>query len=148
MRRLLAIALSLLCIALPLRSIADAVASGKHCPRMQAHVQPDAQRQSEADMHAQHHSDMQADVDIEMESLAATPAETSGDHDCCNDAATFASTGQLCKMGQECSAPVTYLLPPTVLVVAVATQHTVVTTPSTTLHTRPPTAVWRPPSLS
>jgi len=114
MRRLISIALSILCIALPLRAIADAVASGEHCPRMQAE----------------------------------TSADSSGGHDCCNDAATFAKTGQLCKMGQECSPPMTYLLPPTVLQVFVATQHSVVITPPTHLYSRPPAAVWRPPSLS
>lgn len=115
MRRLIAIALSLLCTALPLRVSADAVANGEHCPQMQQ---------------------------------AATSANSSGGHDCCNDAATFAKTGQLCKMGQECSLPMTYLLPPTALQVVVATQHSVVTSPPTHLNSRPPAAVWRPPSLS
>jgi hypothetical protein len=118
MRRLIAIALSLLCIALPLRTVADAVVSDQHCPMMQAHVQSDVQPQAP------------------------------GDHDCCNDAATFAKTGQLCKMGQECSPPMAYPLPPTVSLAVITAQHTETTTLFTRLHTRPPAAVWRPPSLS
>lgn len=144
MRRLIAIALSFLCIALPLRSIADAAASGKHCPMMQAHVQTDEQPQTQADPHTQQASLEHADT--HPTSHASSPS--SGGHNCCNDADTVARTGQLCKMGQKCSAPMTYLLPPTMLQVAVATQHTVVAPLSITLHTRPPAAVWRPPSLS
>jgi hypothetical protein len=136
MRRLIAIALSLLCIALPLRSLADTVASGEHCPRMQAHMAADGQENV--------HTDMHADVD----GLARTAANAPGGHDCCNDAATFAKTGQLCKMGQECSPPMTYLLPPTVLLAVIATQHAEAPALFTPFHSRPPAAVWRPPSLS
>jgi hypothetical protein len=41
-----------------------------------------------------------------------------------------------------------YLLPPTVLPVAIATGSTVATTSTSLLQTRLPAAVWRPPSLS
>ncbi len=111
MRRVIAIALSLLCIALPLR--ADATAGDRHCPRMQTHLSTDAQQ-----------------------------------HDCCNDAATYASTGQLCKMGQQCSPPMTFPIPASVVQVAFAASHAVAPTPSRLLYLRPPATVWRPPNLS
>jgi len=119
MRRLIAIALSLLCIALPLQSTAGAMMNGEHCPMMQAQTQE----------------------------MAASHADSSDGHDCCNDAATFARTGQLCKTGQACSPPIAYLLPSAMLQPAIAVQHAALTTVSTPLHTRPPGAVWRPPNL-
>lgn len=140
MRRLIAIALSLLCIALPLRSVADALVSGKHCPQMQERMQADAHAH-----HSEHkHSDMQA----ESQDLAAAQAESSGCCEgCCHDAASHAA-GQLCKMGQTCSTLMTFLLPPAVAQTVIAVPHADVTTEPKGLYTRLPTAVWRPPSLS
>ena len=144
MRRLIAIVLSLLCIALPLRAVADAVAYGKHCPMMQARVQTDQQLQMQAGPNTEQTSLHHAD----SHSNSHSPASAASSHDCCNDADTAARTGQLCKMGQECSAPMTYLLPPTMLQVGVANQPPIPTALHITLHTRPPAAVWRPPSLT
>ena len=138
MRRLIAITLSLLCIALPMRAGADAVALSKHCSRMQAHISAEA------------HADASPQAHADMTGIAADPSTPDGtaskDMDCCNDAATVAATGQLCKIGQECSPPVAYLLAPTLLRVAIATQPAASTTLFIPLHTRPPGAVWRPPA--
>jgi hypothetical protein len=135
MRRLIAISLSLLCIVLPLRAVADAAAAnGNHCPMMQA--QSDQQAPIQAEPHADVHP------------ISHAQATSAGSHDCCNDADTAARTGQLCKMGQECTAPMTYLLPPSMLQQGVATQRIFFASLPVTLHTRPPAAVWRPPSLT
>lgn len=70
------------------------------------------------------------------------------DHDCCNDADTFAKTGKLCKTGQECSAGGIGL---------VAYCRTASFTPVHPLRivsqARPifdaaPAGIWRPPTLS
>jgi hypothetical protein len=134
-RRLIAITLSLLCVVLPLRAVADAVAANSnHCPMMQAQSDQDAPAQAEH--HANGHPSSHA-----QETAAAS-------HDCCNDADTAARTGQLCKMGQDCTAPMTYLLPPATLQQGVTTQRTFFASHHITLHNRPPAAVWRPPSLT
>lgn len=152
---MIAIALSLLCIVLPLRSVADAVANGKHCPMMQArvhtgHVHTDQQLQVQAGPHGEQASTHHADSHPTSHSpvSAASSHDCCNGNDCCNDEDTVAHTGQLCKMGQKCSTPMAYLLPPATLQVGVATQHTVVTTLPIPLHFRPPAAVWRPPSLT
>lgn len=149
MRRLIAITLSLLCIALPLQTAAGAKMNRKHCPMMQAHGETAATAtvQSPDQAHAAAHSGMHA-----QHPTAAAHTASSADHGCCagygccNDAATFASTGDLCKPGQACSPLLAYLLPPAVLQQTIAVQHAAVNPVSTPFHTRPPGAVWRPPS--
>lgn len=135
MRRLIAITLSLLCIVLPLLAVADvAAANGKHCPMMQAQSDRPAP--------------LQVEPDADVHPISHASATSASGHDCCNDADTAARTGQLCKMGQECTAPMTYLLPPSMLQLDVASQRNCIASFPIPLHTRPPAAVWRPPSLT
>jgi hypothetical protein len=148
MRRLIAITLSLLCVALPLQTAAGAKMNSTHCPMMQAQK---AQKETAATVTVQSPVQAQAAAHSGMhaEDPAASAAHTasSADHDCCNDAATFARTGEMCKPGQACSPLLAYLLPPAVLQPAIALQHASVNPVSIPFHTRPPGAVWRPPSL-
>jgi len=66
--------------------------------------------------------------------------------DCCNDAETFAKTGQVCKSGQECSVgvqgltslPVTASMPPASAVSFPAL--------AVFFHSFDPAALWRPPA--
>lgn len=84
----------------------------------------------------------------EMQGMVATSLVcSSAQHDCCNDAATVAKSSQLCKVGQECSQPATYMLLPTMLYSAPTPE--VLQLPAMLLHahTDPPSAVWRPPNL-
>lgn len=121
MRRFLAIALSVLCIALPLQVGAGVAVQNQHCPHMQ-------------------------DMQLMQEMDASSPADASLGHNCCNDAATAAKTGQLCKTGHECSPSLTYLLAPSPLHLAITTEHAPLLALSTQIHAGPPRAVWRPPS--
>lgn len=49
----------------------------------------------------------------EMAAMASDAGTATGDpaDDCCNDAATFAETGQPCKSGQDCQAPALWAVP-------------------------------------
>jgi hypothetical protein len=83
-----------------------------------------------------------------MQDMAAlSPADSNNHPDCCNDAATASKTGQLCKTGQECSPPVTYMLPPTIVLLALTSEVTQLAAIPVRTHTGPPSAVWRPPTL-
>lgn len=68
-------------------------------------------------------------------------------HDCCNDSATVAKIGQLCKVGQECSQHPTYMLPPSTPYSALPTEVPQLPVIPLRAHTDPPPAVWRPPTL-
>ena len=121
MRRYLVMLLSLWCILLPLQAGAgNAAGDDKHCPHMQ---------------------DMKASAAISVD-------QNADHHGCCNDAATVAKTGQLCKAGHECSPTLGYMLAPThcqFVVTSDARQRQTIPIPR---HTSPPSAVWRPPTLS
>jgi hypothetical protein len=124
MRRFLAIALSILCIALPLQVGAGVAVKSQHCPHMQ---------------------DMPP-MQLMQEQNAPSPADSSFGHNCCNDAATAAKTGQLCKTGHECSPSLTYVLSPSPLHLAITIEHTPLPVLSTQIHASPLRAVWRPPT--
>lgn len=89
------------------------------------------------DMVAMQHS-MPADGDIEAKANLG---------DCCNDEATYALTGKLCKTGQECQAPTGWM--------GSFSQPVIQTQPSSLLvvvsSPAPPdgagASVWRPPTL-
>jgi hypothetical protein len=74
---------------------------------------------------------------------------TQGDmtHDCCNDAATFAKTGKLCKTDLSCQtlsqAPQTGYT----LVLLSTTAEPAVPIPDRVIRTHDPAPVWRPPAL-
>lgn len=67
--------------------------------------------------------------------------------DCCNDAATYALTGKLCKPGQECQAPTGWMTPfsPPVIQTLLSSVLLVIGTP--TPPDGAPASVWRPPTL-
>ena len=120
MRRFLVMLLSLMCIILPLQVTAGMDMAGKHCP----HMQP------------------------QMQNMAAGSAADANDrHDCCNDAATVAKTGQLCKTGHECSPSFSYMLTPGIFHLAFTSA--VIQAPAVPVraYSGPPSAVWRPPTL-
>ena len=122
MRRLLVTVLSLWCVLLPLQANAgNAVGDGKHCPHMQ---------------------DMKASPD------ASNNAHSSDRIKCCNDAVTAAKTGQLCKTGHDCSPTLSYMLSPTLVQLALTADVQQLPAIPARIHTGPPSAVWRPPTLS
>jgi hypothetical protein len=151
MQRLIAIALSLLCIALPLQAGANALMGNQHCPMMSAKMQAAAQDtvQSTVSLSTHHttHPE-QAHAQAQVAEMPAAHTASSDGHDCCNDADAFARTGQMCKSGQMCSPSLAYLLPLAAVLSPMAIHHPALTAASTPLQTRPPGAVWRPPSLS
>jgi hypothetical protein len=120
MRRCLVMLLSFMCIVLPLQVTASMEMAGQHCPHMQPHMQNMA---------------------------AGSPADAGDRHDCCNDAATVAKTGQLCKTGYECSPLFSYLLTPGIFHLAFTSAVTQTPTLRVPTYSGPPSAVWRPPTL-
>lgn len=80
---------------------------------------------------------------------AAVAPAMDGDlsHDCCNDAATFAKTGKLCKTELSCQtlsqAPQTSFA----LVLLATTAEPAVPSPDRVIRNHDPTPVWRPPAL-
>ena len=91
------------------------------------------------------------------EMAAAAPAEqvdgqakqSAGDVapvDCCNDMATFFLTGQACKTGQDCQAPVSAMFLPFASRAAPLVSHTVPVASTPAALSALPVAVWRPPT--
>jgi hypothetical protein len=80
----------------------------------------------------------------------STVPDTGSTHplDCCEDAMNTAKAGQLCKMGQNCSPSLTYVLPPAPFQFAVATAAAQLPTVSPPVLTGSPHTVWRPPARS
>lgn len=67
--------------------------------------------------------------------------------DCCNDMATFLLTGQACKTGQSCQAPLTALpLPLSEKTDVVAVRQTLPVLHSLAAPSATVGAVWRPPT--
>ena len=67
--------------------------------------------------------------------------------DCCNDAATYALTGKLCKTGQECQAPTGWMVPSSQPVVQTPPSSVLLVIGSPTPPDGAPASVWRPPTL-
>lgn len=67
--------------------------------------------------------------------------------DCCNDAATYALTGKLCKIGQECQAPTGWMVPSSQPVVQTPPSSVLLVIGSPTPPDGAPASVWRPPTL-
>ena len=83
--------------------------------------------------------------------MANTVADQTADgtiaEDCCNDMATFLLTGQTCKTGQSCQAPLAALLLPLLEKTAVvAVRQTVPVLQSLAAPSATVVAVWRPPT--
>lgn len=80
----------------------------------------------------------------EMIAMAAMAA----DHDCCNDADTFAKTGKLCKTGQECSAGGIGLIA-SCRIASFSPVHPLrIDSPDQPIFDAAPAGIWRPPTLS
>ena len=122
MRLLIAL---LLCLAIPLQGWAAGAAVQAPCPM--------------GDMMA-----MQADTAIEA---LADPGVMAGLADCCNDAATAALTGKLCKTGQECQVPTGWLAPHAQPVVQAIPMSVSLVADTPTPPRGAPASVWRPPAL-
>ncbi len=74
MRKFRLFLLTLLCLSIPLQGIAGVCMAASPCP-----------------------------MDQEMMAMSADIGhEAAMEHDCCNDADTFAKTGKMCKTGQDC----------------------------------------------
>jgi len=82
-----------------------------------------------------------------MQDMAASTADADDRHDCCNDAATVAKTGQLCKTGHECSPSFSYMLTPGIFHLAFTSAVTQTPAVLVRTYSGPPSAVWRPPTL-
>lgn len=82
MRRLLVL---ILCLLIPLQGFAAVPSVVVPCPMMSM--------------------DMDMDMDMDVDGIAGTM------DDCCNDLATVERTGQSCKTGQACAAPVAWMPP-------------------------------------
>jgi hypothetical protein len=90
---------------------------------------------------------MEAEVAMAMADMAAdATADDPMAGDCCNDMATFLQTGQACKAGQDCQAPLTALLLPLPEKTAVAVRQTVPVLKSLAAPSATVGAVWRPPT--
>jgi hypothetical protein len=122
MRLLIAL---LLCLAIPLQGWAAGAVAQAPCPM--------------GDMMA-----MQADTVIEA---LADPGVMANLADCCNDAATAALTGKLCKTGQECQVPTGWLAPHSQPVVQAIPMSVSLVADTPTPPRGAPASVWRPPAL-
>lgn len=89
--------------------------------------------------------DMMA-MQVEMQANGASE-ETADLGDCCNDAATAALTGKLCKTGQECQAPTGWLTAPSQPAVQALPTSVLLVTATPTPPRGAPASVWRPPTL-
>ena len=68
--------------------------------------------------------------------------------DCCNDMATWAETGHLCKPGLDCAGLVVWAPAPTCGAVAAVADSDPAFRPGPTTLSAPPGAPWRPPTGS
>jgi hypothetical protein len=93
---------------------------------------------------------MEAEMALAMTLAAAAPegaAVNTMTGDCCNDMPTFVLTGQACKAGQSCQAPLTALPLPLPQKTDVAdVRQTVPVLQSLAAPSATVVAVWRPPT--
>ena len=91
---------------------------------------------------------MEAEMATAMADTAADQTADGGMSDgCCNDMATALLTGQACKTGQSCQAPLTALLtPPPEKTTSVAVRQTAPVWQSLAAPSATVAAVWRPPT--
>lgn len=75
-------------------------------------------------------------------------ADMAADHDCCNDADTFAKTGKLCKTGQECSAGGIGLIAAFRIASFKPAHPLHIASPAQPIFDAAPAGIWRPPTLS
>ncbi|MFW5332042.1 hypothetical protein [Hydrogenophaga sp. ZJX-1] len=83
-----------------------------------------------------------------MAMQAADTSEAMADlGDCCNDAATAALTGKLCKTDQDCQAPTGWFAPRSQPVAQALPASVLLVTATPTPPRGAPASVWRPPTL-
>lgn len=88
----------------------------------------------------------------DMVAMASAPGATASESgalgdDCCNDAATFAKTGQPCKTGQDCQAPALWAVPVTPWAAPVAPPPALRAVAVCAAPRGLAALVWRPPTL-
>lgn len=110
---------SLLCLGVSIQGFASVSASETPCPMMQAGVESAQDSAMQGDMH----------------------------HDCCNDAATFAKTGKLCKTNLSCQALSHAPQTAYTVVLSAPTADPFVPFPDQVIRPHDPVPVWRPPAL-
>jgi hypothetical protein len=91
---------------------------------------------------------MEAEIAVAMADRALDQtADGATTGDCCNDMASFLLTGQTCKTGQSCQAPLTaLLLPLPEKSAAAAVRQTVPVLQSLAAPSATVVALWRPPT--
>jgi hypothetical protein len=91
---------------------------------------------------------MEAEMAIAVADLATDQtADGTIAEDCCNDMATFLLTGQSCKTGQSCQAPLTALpLPLPEKTAVAAVRQTVPVLQSLAAPSATVVVLWRPPT--
>lgn len=78
--------------------------------------------------------------------LAAGDLDPADLPECCNDLPTYAATGQACKSGTDCSAPVAMMLAATPCAVAARPASTVAQALSPAARVADLATPWRPPA--
>ena len=84
----------------------------------------------------------------QVDSASQPSAEEATLADCCNDMATFLITGQACKTGQDCEAPLSVMFLPFAMRAAPVLTQTVPVASTPAALSVLPVAVWRPPTSS
>lgn len=120
MKMFRALLFGLLCFAISLQGFAGVALPEKPCP-MESAAQS-----------------------AEVVAMAAMAA----DHDCCNDADTFAKTGKLCKTGQECSAGGIGPIASCRIALFTPVPPLRIDSPAQPIFDAAPAGIWRPPTLS
>lgn len=95
---------------------------------------------------------MSAEMMVDMVAMASAAGATAAEpgalgDDCCNDAATFAKTGQPCKSGQDCQAPALWAVPVTPWAAPVAPPPALRAAAVCAAPCGLSALVWRPPTL-
>lgn len=120
MRKFRLFLLTLLCLALPLQGMAGVRMAASPCPMEQ---------------------EMMA-MSTDQQDMAAM------DHDCCNDAATAAKTGKMCKTSQDCQVSVQYLVIPQFSIALPSADSAHYPSIALSVQSFDASSVWRPPTRS
>lgn len=87
------------------------------------------------------------DMAMDAEHMVMMDGESAAEDDCCNDAATFAKTGQPCKVGQSCqTSGLALLMLPFVSESRLADWQPRITLP--TFRSFSLAQIWRPPAFN
>ncbi|MEO5734314.1 MAG: hypothetical protein ABIN96_16770 [Rubrivivax sp.] len=125
--------LLLLCLTIPLQGMASASVRGQRCLCPMESAPAAAATSDAAEAHAASTADVTASDDADIDG-------------CCNDADTAARTGQPCKVGQECHAPVLALAHAVAVSPAIGPLRPICPEVADCGPADPPDVVWRPPA--